>query len=249
MSSSILAAGDASRVYPTRGVHGRLVEQIGRRILGGELAPGTMLPREAELVQELGISRTAVREAIKVLAAKGLIESRQKLGMRVRPERAWNLLDPDVLAWQAASGPSPELIGHLVELRQMIEPTTARLAAMRRSAEDLAALETALAGMHAAIDDPLAYYHADLAFHRAVFAASGNPFVDCLGAIVSAVLEVTFRLQRRSLIPMSVGLALHDRVFEAVRAGDAEGAQRAMLDIIEGAKTELEHVTPLRGQA
>ena len=104
MTSSALAAGDASRVYPTRGVHGRLVEQIGRRILGGELAPGAMLPREAELVQELGISRTAVREAIKVLAAKGLVESRQKLGMRVRPERAWNLLDPDVLAWQAASG-------------------------------------------------------------------------------------------------------------------------------------------------
>ena len=85
MTSPTLAAGDASRVYPTRGVHGRLVEQIGRRILGGELAPGAMLPRDAELVQELGISRTAVREAIKVLAAKGLIESRQKLGMRVRP--------------------------------------------------------------------------------------------------------------------------------------------------------------------
>ena len=249
MSGSTLAAGDTSRVYPTRGVHGRLVEQIGRRILSGELAPGAMLPREAELVQELKISRTAVREAIKVLAAKGLIESRQKLGMRVRPERAWNLLDPDVLAWQAASGPSPELIGQLVELRRMIEPTTARLAAMRRSAEELAALEEALIGMHAAIDDPLAYYHADLAFHRAVFAASGNPFVDRLGAIVSAVLEVTFRLQRRSLIPMRVGLVLHDRVFEAVRAGDVGAAECAMLDIIEGARTELEHVTTSRGQA
>ena len=124
MSSSTLAAGDASRVYPTRGVHGRLVEQIGRRILGGELAPGAMLPREAELVQELGISRTAVREAIKVLAAKGLVESRQKLGMRVRPEQAWNLLDPDVLAWQAASGPVAGAdLEHLVELRRMIEPS------------------------------------------------------------------------------------------------------------------------------
>ena len=221
-------------------MHGRLVEQIGRRILGGELAPGAMLPREAELVQELGISRTAVREAIKVLAAKGLVESRQKLGMRVRPERAWNLLDPDVLAWQAASGPSPELIEHLVELRRMIEPAAARLAATRRSAEQLQALASALADMTAAVDDPLAYYRADLAFHRAVFAASGNPFVDRLGAIVSAVLEVSFRLQRRSLIPMAVGLAMHERVLDAVRARDADAAERAMDEIIEEARIELE---------
>ena len=224
-------------------MHGRLVEQIGRRILGGELAPGAMLPREAELVQELGISRTAVREAIKVLAAKGLVESRQKLGMRVRPERAWNLLDPDVLAWQAASGPSPELTAHLVELRRMIEPAAARLAATRRSAEQLQALASALADMTAAVDDPLAYYRADLAFHRAVFAASGNPFVDRLGAIVSAVLEVSFRLQRRSLIPMAVGLAMHERVLAAVRARDADAAERAMDEIIEEARIELEQGT------
>ena len=100
----------------------------------------------------------------------------------------------------------------------MIEPAAARLAATRRSAEQLQALASALADMTAAVDDPLAYYRADLAFHRAVFAASGNPFVDRLGAIVSAVLEVSFRLQRRSLIPMAVGLAMHERVLDAVRA-------------------------------
>ena len=238
-----LAAGDAMRIYPTRGVHGRLVEQIGRRILGGELAPGAMLPREAELVRELGISRTAVREAIKVLAAKGLVESRQRLGMRVRPARAWNLLDPDVLAWQSASDPSPELIEHMVELRRMIEPAAARLAATRHSAEELAAISTALAGMTAAVDDPLAYYHADLAFHRAVFAASGNPFVDRLGAIVSAVLEVSFRLQRRSLLPMALGLAMHERVLAAIRAHDADTAERVMHEIIEKARIELAHAT------
>ena len=243
MTAPTLAAGDFSRAYPTRGVHGRVVEQIGRRILGGELAPGAALPREAELVKELGISRTAVREAIKVLAAKGLIETRQKLGMRIRPAAAWNLLDPDVLAWQAASGPSAELTGHLVELRRMVEPAAARMAATRRSAAQLGALEAALAGMQSAVDDPLAYYRADLAFHRAVFAASGNPFVDRLGAIVSAVLEVSFRLQRRSLIPVTLGLAMHERVLGAVSAGDAGAAERAMHEIIEEARVELEHVS------
>ena len=99
----------------------------------------------------------------------------------------------------------------------MIEPAAARLAATRRSADQLRRWRTALADMTAAVDDPLAYYRADLAFHRALFAASGNPFVDRLGAIVSAVLEVSFRLQRRSLIPMAVGLAMHGRVLDAVR--------------------------------
>ena len=243
MTASALAAGDTTRVYRARGVHGRLVEQIGRRILGGELAPGAMLPREAELGHELGTSRTAVREAIKVLAAKGLVESRQRLGMRVRPEAAWNLLDPDVLAWQAVSGPSPELTAHLVELRRMIEPAAARLAAMRRSADQLQALAATLSDMTAAVEDPLAYYRADLAFHRAVFAASGNPFVDRLGAIVSAVLEVSFRLQQRSLIPVTLGLAMHERVLDAVQARDADAAERAMNEIIEEARIELEQAT------
>jgi DNA-binding FadR family transcriptional regulator len=243
VAAPTLAAGDAARVYPTRGVHGRVVEQIGRRILGGELAPGAMLPREAELVRELGISRTAVREAIKVLAAKGLVESRQRLGMRVRPEAAWNLLDPDVLAWQAASGESPEWTAHVAELRQMIEPTAARLAAGRRGPIELAALDAALAAMQAAADDPRAFHRADLAFHRAVFAASGNPFVDRLGAIVSAVCEVSFRLQRRSLRPVALGLAMHEQVLDAVRRGDADAAERAMHGIIEEARVELAHAT------
>lgn len=238
-----LATADAARVYPRRGMHGRLVEAIGRRILGGELAPSAMLPREAELMQEFGASRTTVREAVKVLAAKGLVESRQRLGMRVRPRSAWNLLDPDVLAWQAAAGASPELVAHLVELRRMIEPAAARLAALRRTPEELAALEAALAAMAAAVDDPLAYYQADLAFHRAVFAASGNPFVDRLGAIVAAVLEVSFRLQRRALIPVTQGLVLHEKVAAGVRAGQAAAAERAMLAIIEAARSELERAS------
>jgi GntR family transcriptional regulator, galactonate operon transcriptional repressor len=229
----------ASHRYPHRNLHGRIVHMLGRRILRGDIQPGDALQAGSAMTA----SRTALREAIKVLAAKGLVESRQKLGMRVRPERAWNLLDPDVLAWQAASGPSPELTAHLVELRRMIEPAAARLAATRRSAEQLQALESALADMTAAVDDPLAYYRADLDFHRAVFAASGNPFVDRLGAIVSAVLEVSFRLQRRSLIPMAVGLAMHERVLAAVRAHDADAAERAMDEIIEEARIELEQGT------
>ena len=228
---------------PGSSVHGSLASEIGLRIVRGDYPPGAILPNEAKWAEMFNVSRSAVREAIKMLMAKSLLASRPKIGSWVEPRERWNLLDPDVLAWQAASGPSPELTGHLVELRRMIEPAAARLAATRRSAEQLQALATALAEMTAAVNDPLAYYRADLAFHRAVFAASGNPFVDRLGAIVSAVLEVSFRLQRRSLIPMAVGLAMHDRVLDAVRARNADAAERAMDEIIEEARIELEQGT------
>lgn len=241
------AAGPASampsRTYPLRGVHGHLVEVIGQRIVGAVLPPGSVLPREAELMDEFRASRTAVREAIKVLAAKGLVESRQRLGMRVKAQDDWNLLDPDVLAWYAAAGPSPVLVAQMVELRRMIEPAAARLAAGRRSEAELAAIEAAYRAMEGGLDDTTAYYRADLAFHRAIFRASGNPFVDRLGAIVAVILEVSFRLQRRSLIPASAGLALHAPVLQAIRKGDAPAAESAMQAIIEAARQELSRVT------
>ena len=225
--------------YAARGLHGRIVETIGRRIVGGVIAPGAILPRESAIMGEFAASRTSVREAIRVLAAKGLVESRQRLGTRVRERQAWNLLDPDLLAWQAAEAPG-DLTHHLVELRRLIEPPAVRLAAARRSESALAAIEEAFAGMAAGMADPEAYYRADLAFQRALFAAAGNPFIDRLGATASVVLAVSFRLQQRSLIPFQIGLGLHRRVLEAVRARDAEAAEAAMLDIIAAAQLELE---------
>ncbi len=237
------ALGGATRIYRPRGVHGRLVELLGRRIMGERLRPGSLLPREAELAQQQGASRTAIREALKVLSAKGLVETRRRLGTRVRARADWNLLDPDVLAWQAAEGGSPALTQQLVELRRMVEPEAARLAALRRSADELAAISAAAAAMRASLGDPAAYYAADLAFHRALFAASGNPLIDRLGVIVSAVLAVSFRLQQRSLLPFEHGLALHERVRDAIAAGDGPGAEAAMLDIIETARLELDRAT------
>jgi len=232
-----------NRTYPNRGIHGRLVEVIGQRIIGNALAPGTPLPREVELMGEFQASRTAVREAIKVLAAKGLVDSRQRRGMQVRPQDDWNLLDPDVLAWYAASSPSAGLFAQMVELRRMIEPSAARLAADRRTEAQLVALELAFASMRSGLDDLVAYYQADLAFHRAIFRASGNPFVDRLGAIVAVVLEVSFRLQQRSLIPAETGLALHAPVLEAIKGRKPDAAEVSMLAIIDAAAVELETAT------
>lgn len=227
------------RVYPSRGVHGRIVEAVGQRILGGALAPGDLLPPESELAGQMGSSRTAVREAIKVLAAKGLITTRQKRGSEVRPTREWNLLDPDVLAWLAATGAGPELTAQMIELRRMVEPGAARLAALRHDEAALDEIDAALAGMRDAVPDPIAYYRADLAFHRGIFAATGNRFLDRLGALVGTVLETSFGLQRRSAVDYAGGLALHEVVRTKIAARDGEGAARAMEAVIEAARDEL----------
>src|SRR5712692_3135820 len=127
--------------YPEQSLHGRIVHAIGRRIVRGDLRPGDLLPAEPEL----GASRTVVREATKVLAAKGLVESRPKTGTRVRPRDQWNLLYPDVLAWQQEGAADDDLLRKLTEVRRVIEPAAAELAAARADARDIAALERALA--------------------------------------------------------------------------------------------------------
>ena len=126
--------------YPDRSLHVRVVHAIGRKILGGELPPWALLPAEPEL----GASRTVLREAIKVLTAKGLVEARPKIGTRVRPRDAWHLLDPDVLAWQQRGAGRPSLLRTLTDVRRIIEPAAAGLAASRADAGDLAALAEAL---------------------------------------------------------------------------------------------------------
>src|SRR3989442_10091090 len=152
--------------YPEQSLHGRIVHAIGRRILSGDLRPGDLLPAEPEL----GASRTVVGEAVKVLAAKGLVESRPKTGTRVRPRHDWNLLDPDVLAWQQDSPASEELLRKLTEVRRIIEPAAAELAAARANEHDVAALQQALHEMDAAAPvkasaDVDAFVHGDMRFH------------------------------------------------------------------------------------
>src|SRR3989442_812151 len=131
------------RTYPRQGLHGALVHEIGVRILSGEIEPGEALPTEDELTGDVAASRTVLREAVKVLAAKRLVQSRPKTGTRVRPRSEWNLIDPDVLAWQLEAGPTREFFEDALELRQLIEPAAARLAAHRATDEEIVALEKA----------------------------------------------------------------------------------------------------------
>ncbi|WP_222853810.1 FadR/GntR family transcriptional regulator [Fodinicola acaciae] len=216
--------------YSTRGVHGQTVEAIARRIVGGGMPPGTIIDT-AGLQAELDVSLTAFREALKVLSAKGLVDSRPKRGTFVRPRADWNLLDGDVLHWQAPVV-TDEFLAELGEVRAALEPAAARLAAQRRTDEDLEKLENALSAM-ADDQDPV---RADLDYHQALFAATHNDMMRRLEAVIATGLAQRDRLVHSGEAPSPV--PVHQAVVEAIRAGDADAAEDAMRTLLQVANQD-----------
>lgn len=230
------------RTYPNSGLHGHVVYQIGRQIVSGQIAVGSDLPREVELQERFGTSRQAIREAIKVLAAKGLIEPRRRRGTRVRPRDTWNLLDPDILMWHAPDGFGPAFLADLLELRSTIEPAAAELAARRGDAARIAELGAAIEDMRLAGRDPAKFYDADIRFHIGLLLASGNSLFAQLATSVRAALTASFRLQEQIGGPQENGHAIHAAVYHAIVAGDTARARAAMAFVIEAAAIELRPV-------
>jgi DNA-binding FadR family transcriptional regulator len=166
--SRVLALLALLTAIPAAGLHGQIVHAIGRRIVNGAIRPGELLPADSHL----RASRTVVREAIKVLAAKGLVESRPRRERACAPPESWNLLDPDVLAWQQEGTPQPVFLRKLTEVRLIVEPAAAELAARRVRAAELPTLRGRLPEMKAALAaqpaDYEAFDQADIVFHRAI---------------------------------------------------------------------------------
>jgi GntR family transcriptional regulator, galactonate operon transcriptional repressor len=231
--------------YRLRGIHGRVVSSIGEGIIKGRYPAGSLLPREPELIAKFDVSRTALREALKVLAAKGLVETRQRVGTRVRPQEQWNHFDPEITAWQLGNGFRNGFVRDLIEFRQINEPAAARLAAKRATAKDLAAIAAALAGMQdgAVAEDALAYAEADARFHICVFLASHNNLMASLSFTIRQILETTFKLHQVTKGARSYGyaedLAFHRRVFEKIGRRQPEAAASAMSQLVAAAEHDL----------
>jgi DNA-binding FadR family transcriptional regulator len=226
------------RTYPKRGLHGAVVHEIGVRILDGELKPGDTLPDNGSLA-ESEVSRTVVREAIKVLAAKGLVESRPKVGTRVRPRRDWNLLDPDVLAWQIEAGPDAGFLEQALELRRMIEPAAARLAAERATDAQIAALYEASEAMAAAGDDLDAFMEPDLRFHRLMLEACRNELLEHMNEVFTAVLRTVFAYSSASSRAYPRSARRHLAIVKAIGEHDPDTAEQAVLRLIDDTKKNL----------
>ncbi|WP_275292945.1 FCD domain-containing protein [Amycolatopsis sp. La24] len=212
-----------------RGLHGQTVETLAARILSGEWPEGMVLDLPA-LREELDISLTALREALKVLAAKGLIGARQKHGTYVQPRESWQLLDADVMRWQTTARGNAGLLDELAEVRAVVEPAAARMAAERATAEDLVALESALDAMVEA-PDPEASVEADLAFHRSLLAAAHNNFLLQIERVIAIGLAERDKLVH-SAGPTDDPVPSHRRVLDAIAAHDPVGAETAMLELL-----------------
>lgn len=228
--------------YAMRGLQGRVIEGVGRQIVRGHYAPGAFIPKEAELIEEYGVSRTSVREAMRVLAAKGLVDIRQKIGTRVRRHEQWNVFDADILRWHIEEGLGESILLDLVEIRQIMEPQAARMAAGRAGMDDFERLDGAMQAMRDSVGDSESYAHADVDFHQAVYAASHNVLLRQFGAVVADFMYLSFSLQQDAESAperLAEDVARHAPVLRAIHRGSGELAAEAMLDVVLDGKNSL----------
>jgi DNA-binding FadR family transcriptional regulator len=238
------AAASASRGYPRAGLHGRIVHAIGRRIVSGEIPPGARLPMAAQV----RASRGVLREAVKVLTAKGLVVSRPKTGTRVRPSESWNLLDPDVLAWRQ-EGPGPRaFLGKLTEVRLLIEPGAAELAARRAGSAQIASVRAALRDMRDALDlsppDHEAYNEADIRFHHAIVQACDNEVLQQMGNVVSTALLVAFDAAVRVPGLARASLPRHQAILDAISRRQPNRARDTMRRLVQNTGRAISRLGP-----
>lgn len=223
---------DAAHEKHGRSLTHQVMHELGQTIVVGDYGPDNPFPIEAELCRRLGVSRSILREAVKMLTAKGMLGSRPRQGTFVEPEHRWNVLDPDVLGWLLERKFSPQLLLEFLEVRLAIEPMAARLAARVRNEAACAAIAHALQRMQAAEtgeDDPLT---SDIAFHVAILMASGNPFYARLRDLIVAALRTSIRLTNKAKGVRLASIADHARVYHAIMAGDEDGADAAMHALI-----------------
>ncbi|MCC2976066.1 FadR family transcriptional regulator [Sphingomonas sp. PL-96] len=224
-----------------RRLRGAIAHKLGLAIVSGEYAPGDTLSGEIAFSEALDVSRSAYREAVQVLTAKGLVESRPKAGTRVLPRSRWNLLDPDVVAWAFAGDPDVQFIRSLFELRAIVEPAAARLAAERRDRADLKAMKDALGAMRRHTLATEAGLAADRDFHDAILRATRNDALVVLSASIGAAVNWTTQFKQRARALPRDPLPDHIRVYDGIAAGDPEAAGAAMRALVELALEDTRH--------
>lgn len=213
------------------GLHGRVVNDLGRRIVSGEIADGLPLPSQDDCCELVGASRSVLREALRVLAEKGMVEARPKAGTFVRPRAAWNFLDPNILEWCLETSRAEEVLGHLYELRHMVEPVTAAMAAERAKLEDFIEMGKAYDDMVAS-DHDHSIIEPDLRFHRAIIAASGNDVFVALGRVIESALKIAFEIGSSNPQGQDESLAMHKAILDAIVGRDGSAARNAMEELI-----------------
>lgn len=225
-----------------RNVHGNTVDHLGQKIISGQYESGAVVPPEPLLCEELGVSRTVVRESIKSLVAKGLVTTGPKVGTRVQAPDNWNWFDPDVIRWQAKAGLSRDFLRDLQDLRRILEPAAVRMAADRATPKDIREIEAAYEGMRRAVEEGGDYVSHDLAFHQGLLRASRNRMVIQMSKALGALLRTSFEISTARKGGPRDSLPLHRAVLDAVIAHDPVRAEKWSLLLIDGARADIEAV-------
>jgi DNA-binding FadR family transcriptional regulator len=225
-------------------LHGTIARELGILIVSGQYQPGHLLVGEIASSERLQVSRTAYREAVRILAAKGLVDAKPKVGTKVNPRAKWHLLDPDVLLWAFEHEPDLELLNSLFELRSVVEAAAAALAAARRSNGHLKTMRLALKTMAEMTLATEEGRQADLDFHATLLDATNNPFINTLTTGISAAISATTMFKQRKGPLRRDPMPDHIRVFEAIAAKNPLEAQQAMSELIQLARLD----TPISPQ-
>lgn len=222
-----------------KNIHQQIVHEIASRIIAGEIVPGETLPTEDVASAEMNVSRTAYREALKVLTAKGLVKSRPKTGTRICPRSQWNLLDPDLMSWSFEIGPSRAFAQSLSEMRRIIEPAAAALAAERAGDADITKIRDALERMESFAVESRESIEADLDFHLSILNAAGNELLASLGHLIKSALDKSFELTTDIPGAREISLPRHADVFQAIQSRQPEQASKKMHLLLTEAWSDL----------
>ncbi len=210
-----------------------VVENLGTKIANDEFPDGAPIPMESELIEMFGVSRTVIREAIKVLSGKGMVRTARRYGTRVCAPDQWNLLDPDVIRWHGPTSPmSAKIYQHSTQLRGFIEPEAAALAAQNATPEQRERILLASQSIKTEPHGEQAMIAADFAFHAAILEASGNIMLAQMQRLILAMLNFAHITGALMVPDMLISQQSHERVAEAIVAGDADGARAAMSDML-----------------
>jgi DNA-binding FadR family transcriptional regulator len=222
-------------------IHLRVGDQLGLAVVRGEFAPGAVLPPEMRLCEMLGVSRTAMREAIRGLIAKGLIDSRPRVGTRVRDPEYWNHLDPDVLRWRLEVAETEAYLKKIFQLRHATEPAAAAIAAENADAGDKSRMEVAFQAMVDAGADNARWVEADLAFHKSIYLATHNEFFWPIGQLFSLALKEMFRIAALGS-HRSRAVVEHRDLLRAILDGKPELARAASLILLNNAAADVRRI-------
>lgn len=233
-----------------RNFHSYVINEVGRAIVAGEMPVGASLPGDAEMMDRFGVSRTVLREALKTLEAKGLVEARAKVGTRVLPQSRWNLFDRQILAWKLESDPSPAFIEDFQTVRVGLEVQAARLAARHREAEHIRLLNYWLNQRSVMTHQPEPFALAEFELHRVIAEASGNPFLRASTAIMEfgVAYDTLIRLTAdRSAPPggLAAAKAAHyEALIRAIDRGEVESAAHQMAELLKSGPSNERRSAP-----